>query len=104
MQCAMMRRRACIRLVGGLCLVLALQACGKLPGWPLSKTPPSTEILIEAEAFDTYGGWILDAQFVDQMGSPYLLAHGLGVPVANAVTRVQIPEAGSYRVWVRVKD
>jgi len=62
------------------------------------------EILVEAEAFDDYGGWIPDSQFVDQMGSPYLLAHGLGVPVAGAKTKVQIPEAGQYRVWIRVKD
>ena len=62
------------------------------------------EILIEAGAFDEYGGWILDSQFVDQMGSPYLLAHGLGVPVASAKTKVHIPEAGQYRVWVRAKD
>jgi hypothetical protein len=62
------------------------------------------EVLVEAEAFDDHGGWILDAQFVDQMGSPYLLAHGLGVPVASAKTKVQIPEAGQYSVWVRAKD
>jgi len=62
------------------------------------------EILVEAEAFDEYGGWILDSQFVDQMGSPYLLAHGLGKPVKNAKTKVRILEAGEYRVWVRAKD
>lgn len=62
------------------------------------------EVLVEAEAFDEYGGWTMDSQFVDQMGSPYLLAHGLGVPVANARTSVKVPVAGKYRVWVRVKD
>lgn len=38
------------------------------------------------------------------MGSPYLLAHGLGRPVADAVTTVKIPRAGKYRVFVRTKD
>ena len=38
------------------------------------------------------------------MGSPYLLAHGLGRPVADAETRVRIPEAGRWRLFVRTKD
>lgn len=63
-----------------------------------------TRILIEAEAFDTYGGWVMDSQFEVQMGSPYLLAHGMGVPVADATTVVGIAEAGEYAVWVRAKD
>ncbi len=64
----------------------------------------ATDILVEAEAFTNYGGWLLDAQFVDQMGSPYLLSHGLGRPVDNASTTFAVPVAGDYRVWVRVKD
>lgn len=59
------------------------------------------EVLIEAEAFDDYGGWTLDPQFADQMGSPYLLAHGLGRPVANARTTVELPATGEYKVWAR---
>jgi hypothetical protein len=61
-------------------------------------------ILVEAEAFDDYGGWVLDSQFELTMGSPYLLAHGNGVAVADASTRISIPETGAYRVWVRAKD
>jgi len=38
------------------------------------------------------------------MGSPYLLAHGMGIPVDNAKTLVTFPEKGSYHVWVRTKD
>ncbi len=60
--------------------------------------------LIEAEDFDDYGGWVLDSQFEAQMGSPYLLAHGLGRPVANATTVATIPNSGEYTVWVRAKD
>ena len=37
-------------------------------------------------------------------GSPYLLAHGLGRPVEDAVTEVEFPETGEYRVFVRTKD
>ena len=61
-------------------------------------------VLVEAEAFDDLGGWSLDTQFMDQMGSPFLLAHGLGEPVADAATKVALPAAGSYRVWVRTRD
>ena len=63
-----------------------------------------TTLLIEAESFDDPGGWKLDTQFLHVMGSPYLLAHGLGQPVDDAVTTVAIPEPGTYRVWVRTKD
>ena len=38
------------------------------------------------------------------MGSPYLLAHGLGKPVADAKTVIAVPDAGRYHVWVRAKD
>lgn len=61
-------------------------------------------VLVEAEAFDNPGGWSLDTQFMDQMGSPFLLAHGLGEPVADATTKVTLPAAGTYRVWVRTRD
>ncbi|MEM9204577.1 MAG: FAD-dependent oxidoreductase, partial [Actinomycetota bacterium] len=64
----------------------------------------ATGLLIEAEAFSDYGGWLLDSQFEIQMGSPYLLAHGCGQPVADAVTTIDVAEPGTYRVWVRTKD
>ncbi len=61
-------------------------------------------ILIEAESFDDFGGWILDTQFIYSMGSAYLNAHGLGKPVAPAKTTVTLPAAGSWHVWVRSKN
>ncbi|MGM9592230.1 MAG: FAD-dependent oxidoreductase [Oscillospiraceae bacterium] len=61
-------------------------------------------ILCEAEAFENYGGWTLDSQFQVEMGSAYLIAHGIGRKVADAVTTVHIPEDGSYKIWVRSKD
>jgi hypothetical protein len=67
-----------------------------------SKTVRS--LLIEAEDFDHYGGWVLDSQFETQMGSPYLLAHGLGQPVADATTTINVETPGDYYIWVRAKD
>lgn len=61
-------------------------------------------ILVEAESFDNLGGWVIDQQFMDIMGSPFLLAHGLGKPVEDAKTAVVFPGAGKYRVWVRTRD
>jgi hypothetical protein len=62
------------------------------------------DLLIEAEAFEEYGGWGLDTQFIRNMGSPYLIAHGLGKPVKDAKTQIKLPKAGTYRVYVRTKD
>lgn len=61
-------------------------------------------VLVEAESFERPGGWVNDSQFMDQMGSPFLLAHGLGRPVDDAKTTVKIRMAGRYRVWVRTRD
>lgn len=69
-----------------------------------SSTWAGPVIWMEAEQFAQTGGWVNDPQFVDLMGSPYLLAHGLGKPVADAVTQVDVSEAGCYRLWVRCKD
>lgn len=61
-------------------------------------------VLVEAEQSAEPGGWVVDQQFMDVMGSPYLLAHGLGRPVAPARLRATFPEPGEYRVWVRTRD
>ncbi|MDP7290125.1 MAG: FAD-dependent oxidoreductase, partial [Phycisphaerae bacterium] len=61
-------------------------------------------VLLEAEGFDELGGWKLDQQFMDQMGSPILLAHGMGVPVKDATTAVTFPATGEYQLWVRTRD
>lgn len=62
------------------------------------------QVLVEAESFAIHGGWKLDTQFIENMGSPYLLAHGLGRPVEDAKTTVSFPATGEYRVYVRTKD
>ena len=62
------------------------------------------DILVEAESFDNPGGWAIDPQFEQQMGSPYLLAHGMGEPVENAKTSVKFEAVGNYHIWVRTKN
>lgn len=59
------------------------------------------DILLEAEFFDTSGGWLLDEQFSEQVGSAYLLAHGAGTPVADASTTVGLSKGKRYYVWAR---
>jgi len=61
-------------------------------------------ILIEAESFENKGGWVVDQQFMDLMGSPYLMAHGLGKPVRDATTTVNFTKLGEYTVYVRTYD
>jgi len=77
----------------GLALVVALASEGL-----------AQDVLVEAESFESHGGWKLDTQFIDEMGSPYLLAHGLGRPLGDATTTVEFPETGTYKVFVRTKD
>lgn len=64
----------------------------------------SQTTFVEAESFQHKGGWVVDQQFMDQMGSPFLMAHGLGTPVADATTRVNFPAKGSYHVFVRTRN
>lgn len=61
-------------------------------------------LLVEAESFHNLGGWSLDTQFIRNMGSPYLIAHGLGQAVADATTEIHLPAPGRYKVYVRTKD
>ena len=61
----------------------------------------AADLLVEAESFSNKGGWVVDQQFMDLMGSPYLLAHGMGIPVEDATTEVAFPKRGEYYVYVR---
>jgi hypothetical protein len=61
-------------------------------------------IFIEAESFLKPGGWVIDQQAIDIMGSPYVLAHGLGIPVDDAETTINVKSRKEYRVWVRTRD
>ena len=70
----------------------------------LSLTLSAQSVFLEAEGFDNLGGWTNDNQSMAAMGSPYLIAHGLGKPVADAETTFQARSAGVYRLWVRTRD
>ncbi len=61
-------------------------------------------IWLEAESFEKLGGWVIDQQSMEQMGSAYVMAHGMGIPVPDAETTCSIPEDGQYTVWVRTRD
>lgn len=71
---------------------------------PVEAASGQRAVLIETESFQNPGGWVVDQQFMDQMGSPFLLAHGLGKPVDDAVTTVAFSSPGTYHVWVRTRD
>lgn len=64
----------------------------------------NTTLWIDAREFDEYGGWQEDSQFVNLMGAAYLIAASTGNPVEDATTRVEIPQSGTYRVWVRARN
>lgn len=61
-------------------------------------------IWCETELFDSAGGWLHDSQFIDQMGSPFLMAYGIDGPCKDAVTKATLPRDGRYRLWVRCRD
>ena len=51
-------------------------------------------LFLEAESFRTLGGWVVDPSAMHRMGSAYLMAHGAGVPVADAETEFEITARG----------
>lgn len=95
-------RRTFLRVVGGVGLSAA--APWSYAAGVDKASPAPAGVLVEAASFAHPGGWKLDTQHVQQMGGCYLLAHGLGKPVANARTTVRFPQAGRWRVWVRTRD
>jgi hypothetical protein len=100
--------RRCLRFTkfAALCRHAAtLLSCAALFSVVAANGAPKADVvLLEAEQFASVGGWVVDQQFMDQMGSSYLLAHGLGEPVRDAQTTVQFPAGGEYRLWVRTRD
>ncbi len=81
-------------------LVASLALCS----WTHANDSSASTLLLEAEGFAKPGGWVVDTQAMDVMGSPFALAHGLGVPVADAMTSVNVPKEGTYHLWVRTRD
>lgn len=67
----------------------------------LNISSSAQSLFVEAESFEHKGGWVVDQQFMDLMGSPYLMAHGMGEPVNDAYTEIEFPATGTYYVYVR---
>ena len=98
-----MKRRQFIGTIANSSLLLL---AGGLSSCMNSRSKLSSEefVFVEAEQFKDFGGWSLDQQSMEQMGSPYLLDHGLGIAVEDAKTTLKFPSKGTYRVWVRTRD
>ena len=83
---------------------------GLVPALPVLFLPAALRgevILVEAEsavAEGTEGGWKLDQQLIDQIGSSVLLAHGLGEPVADAEMKINVNEPGRYQIFARTRN
>lgn len=93
-----------MRAINRLLSLLAILAISTYATQSFAAPKPTDGVLVEAESFDQHGGWKLDTQFIHIMGSPYLLAHGLGEPVTDAKATVKFPSTGKYKVFVRTKD
>ncbi len=62
-------------------------------------------VMALATRFDDRGDWTVEQQFMLQMGSSYLLAHGIGTPLPkDAKTTILVPEDGDYTLFVRTKN
>lgn len=86
-----------------------VMAFGAASGWILSGFGAATDLNATSNMVAVYpqsfeGGWALDSQFLDVIGSPCLLAHGMGRPVPDARAVVELPAPGRWRVAVRAKN
>lgn len=64
----------------------------------------ANEIFIEAESFDEHGGWVVDSGSMETIHSSYLMAHGMGVPVCDAVTEFTVEYEAEYNIWALTRD
>ena len=62
------------------------------------------ELWIEAESLQTKGGWVVDTGAMENLHSAYLMAHGIGVPVADAQDTFEILCDGEYHIWALTRD
>ena len=69
----------------------------------LLAAPPASRF-VECESFRDLGGWVVDPHSMRQIGSSYVMAHGCGKPVRDAVTTATFPVAGRYAVWARTRN
>ena len=62
------------------------------------------EIFLEAESLKNKGGWVVDSGSMETLHSAYLMAHGMGIPVADAFDSIEIACDGEYSVWALTRD
>jgi FAD dependent oxidoreductase/F5/8 type C domain len=90
------------------CLPLSTSAAAEsppdIPSPGLKVAPEKQYIWLETELFPEKGGWSVDSQFFETMGSAYLLATGLGSPVPDARTPFHVDRDGRYALWMRTKN
>ena len=55
------------------------------------------QVYVEAESFAELGGWVVDPHSMKALGSSYVMAHGAGKPVADAVTEFSSTTAAASR-------
>lgn len=61
-------------------------------------------IFIEAEIFEEKGGWVVDTTSMETIHSAYLMAHGIGVPVDDAISHFEITDDSEYYIWSLTRD
>ncbi len=61
-------------------------------------------IYIETEGFTNKGGWVVDTASFETIHSSYLMAHGMGIPVEDAVSEIEVAESSVYYVWALTRD
>ena len=86
-----MKKRIALNLVSVLLVAASWQASG-------------ADIFVECESFKELGGWVVDAYSMRNIGSAYIMAHGYGRPVADAVGTLSVPAKGTYAVWARTRN
>jgi len=96
-------RRQFLRVIGGIGIT-SMSAPNYLIGAKPSAALSRSGVLLEASSFANAGGWKVDTQHYLQMGGNYLLAHGMGKPVDDAETTIDLPATGKWNVWVRNRD
>lgn len=71
----------------------------------MSEINSKNSVMLLATQFENTGDWTVEQQFVLQMGSSYLLAHGIGTPLkGDPTTTFEVPAEGDYRLLVRTKN
>ena len=64
----------------------------------------ASSVLLLASMFAERGGWMADSQFFGLTGSTHLLAHGLGIPVADAKSSFTLTSEGEYNIFAHTRN